>query len=345
MATITADFLTVTQGSKSFLLTKLPARVVAKISYAAVRRQTDEKGAVQRVLSPKRIAGIKDFALDVGQFPNVVILNWVNEANPLRTDGGKLRFVDADESAQIIDGQHRIAGIRSAIDSSAKFGSFEMPVALYRNLSTRDCADLFLSINTEQKPVPRSLVFDLYGVASEPVIDSAALRARDIAMFLNETEESPYYDNIKLPNTPRRKGGIALSTAVTAIKPLVEEKGVFEQVDIVELETQRQIVLNYFSALRKKYRDRWDDSDNVFLYAAGFVGATEFLRLKLVPYCVLAKSFKEKTIAEALSLRADKLIWQDEVKGLGGKDAPKRVFERLSQALLTFNKGRTKFDV
>ncbi len=48
---------------------------------------------------------------------------------------------------------------------------------------------IFLAINTEQKTVPRSLVFDLYGIASESVIDPAAVRARDIATYLNEFPE------------------------------------------------------------------------------------------------------------------------------------------------------------
>jgi len=53
--------------------------------------------------------------------------------------------------------------------------------------------------------VPRSLVYDLYGIASEPVIDPASVRARDIAVALNETPDSPYYELIKMPGSPRTK--------------------------------------------------------------------------------------------------------------------------------------------
>lgn len=344
MAIISVEYVEVKQGNRTFLLTKLPARVVTKISYAAVRRRTEEKGAVQRILNPRRISGIKDFTLEFGHYPNAVILNWINKKNPLKTNA-KLTFVDDENSAQIIDGQHRIAGIRAAIEEKAAIGNLELPVVLYQNLSTQDCADIFLSINTEQKPVPRSLVFDLYGVASEPIVDPAAVRARDIAMFLNETEESPYYGEMKLPNTPIRKGGIALSTAVTAIKPLVEAKGAFEQIDIRELESQRQIILNFFVALQEKYKNRWDDKDNVFMYAAGFVGAMEFLKLKLIPYCNVAESFTTKTIREAIDLSPQKLILQEEVKGLGGKDAPRKVYERLVDALGTHKKGKAKYEI
>lgn len=345
MARVTASYVELKQGDRTFLLTKLPARVVTRISYAAVRGQSEEKGAIQRILNPRRITGIKDFTLQVGHFPNAIVLNWVSEDNPIATANGKLSFSDNENSAQIIDGQHRIAGIRAAIEEKASIGNIELPVVIYQKLSTQDCADIFLSINTEQKPVPRSLVFDLYGVASEPVVDPAAVRARDIAMFLNETEESPYYGEIKLPNTPIRKGGIALSTAVTAIKPLVEDKGAFEQIDIRELEPQRQIILNFFLALREKYKNRWDDKDNVFMYAAGFVGAMDFLKLKLIPYGNIAQSFTVKTIRDAISLSADKLILQEEVKGLGGKDAPKKVYERLVDALGRQKNVKARFEI
>jgi len=53
-------------------------------------------------------------------------------------------------------------------------GKLEIPVAFYQHLRTQECADIFLSINTEQKPVQRSLVFDLYDGASANVVDPAA---------------------------------------------------------------------------------------------------------------------------------------------------------------------------
>jgi DNA sulfur modification protein DndB len=121
-------------------------------------------------------------------------------------------------SAQLIDGQHRVAGLRAALDEVPNT-TLEVPVALYTGLSTKECADIFLAINTEQKPVARTLVFDLYGIADESLVDPAAARARDIVIALNEETDSAYFDQIKLPGSPRRRGGIALSTAVTAINP------------------------------------------------------------------------------------------------------------------------------
>ena len=334
---VQAPYIEAKQGSRKFLLTKLPASIVTEISYAAIRGQHDEEGAVQRVLNQSRINNIKAFTLQGGDYPNAVVLNWVSQDNKINVINGVIEFIPGEGLAQLIDGQHRIAGIKSAIEENKIIGDLELPVVIYQNLSTKECADIFLSINTEQKPVPRSLVFDLYGVASENVIDYAAVRARDIAMFLNESD-SPYGGEIKMPGLAKRRGGIPLSTAVTGIKPLVEDNGAFEQISVKELELQKRIILNWFTALKNSYGDEWHDKENVFQYASGFLAAMEFLRLQLIPYCNKQESFEVKTIQEALMLTGA-LIYQPEVKGQGGAEAQKKIYVRLQDV---FTPAKTK---
>ena len=188
-------------------------------------------------------------------------------------------------------------------------------------------------------------MFDLFGIASEELVDPAALRARDIAMNLHQAENSPYYELLKLPGAPIRKGGIALSTAVSAIKPLVQTKGVLEQIGVSELEIQRQIVLNLFRTLGSKYDTRWKNKENVFLYAAGFMAAMEFFQLKLVPYCGGKGSFTVETLDKAILLPAENLIWQSEIKGLGGSAATAVVFERLVAAFQPDTGAQKAFEV
>ncbi|HLN23137.1 MAG TPA: DGQHR domain-containing protein [Patescibacteria group bacterium] len=335
-----APFIHVQQARRSFFLTALPASFLVRISYAAVRRQDEEEGSVQRVLNPSRIIGIKAFALQDGDFPASIALNWVGA--PLITELGNLVIPDAPRSAQILDGQHRVAGLGEAIQERQELATQMIPVAIYSGLDTRECANIFLSINTEQKPVPKSLVYDLYGIASAELIDQAADRARDITVSLNEPGQA--YDGlIKFPNTPRRRGGIALSTAVSAIKPLVTEKGTLDQIGASSLEMQRQIVQNFFSVLSSKYGERWTDPTNAFLYAGGFIGALEFLHLKIIPYCILQGSFETSIIAKALRLEESDMIRQEEIKGLGGRDAPKRVFDRLVDAFQPAENAAPKF--
>lgn len=332
------SFISVQQKEHSFKLVSVPAGLLTRISYASVRRQDQEEGAVQRVLNTSRIAGIKDFALSMGDFPAAIVLNWV--AGNLTAQNGRIEIPDRTKSAQIIDGQHRVAGLKAAIEEDSSVANYEIPVAIYEGLDTAHSARIFISINTEQRPAPKSLVFDLYGVTASHLMDPSAVRASDIVNHISG-EGQPYKNWIKLPNQERQRGGVALSTAVNAIKPMVDAKGQLEQVGAVELEVQKVIFSNFFTAIKDKYGKRWDDRNNAFIYASGFIGAIEFFRSRMFDYCKGQVSFEKSTIAQALSMDETNLILQDEVKGLGGSEAANAVRDRLISAFKPVNSSQT----
>lgn len=319
-------FISVQQKEHAFKLISLPAGLLTRISYAAVRRKDDEEGAVQRILNTSRIGGIKDFALKMGDFPASIVLNWVS--GPLTVTGTTVEILDAPKSAQIIDGQHRVAGLKAAIEEDPAVAAYQIPVAIYEGLDTSNSARIFVSINTEQRPAPKSLVFDLYGVTASDLMDPAAIRANDIIAFI-ATDDQPYSKWIKLPNQDRQRGGVALATAVNAIKPLVDAKGQLEQIGATELEIQKAIFSNYFSALKSKYGSRWDDKGNAFIYASGFIGAVEFFRSHMFDYCKGQGSFEQETIMDAITMDETSRILQEEFKGLGGTEAANAVRDRL----------------
>ena len=322
-------FITVKQKEHTFKLTSLPAGLLTRISYAAIRRKDAEEGAVQRVLNSARIAGIKDFALKMGDFPASIVLNWVD--GKLSVKDGRVEIPDRPKLAQIIDGQHRVAGLKAAIDESDSAENYEIPVAIYEGLDTSNSARIFISINTEQRPAPKSLVFDLYGLTASDLMDPSAIRASDIVSFIS-SESQPYAGWIKLPNQERQRGGVALSTAVGAVKPLVDSKGIFEQVGITELEVQKAIFSNFFAAIRSSYGRKWDDRSNAFIYASGFIGAIEFFRSHMFDYCKGKSSFEVSTIRDSLNLDETGRILQEDVKGLGGTEAANAVRDRLVSA-------------
>ncbi|MBL1917816.1 DGQHR domain-containing protein, partial [Klebsiella pneumoniae] len=66
-------------------------------------------------------------------------------------------------SIQVIDGQHRLAGLEEAMEEDPKVGEMDILVTLCESLTTPQAAKIFLNINTEQKPVPKSLIYDLFG--------------------------------------------------------------------------------------------------------------------------------------------------------------------------------------
>jgi hypothetical protein len=117
---------------------------------------------------------------------------------------------------------------------------------------------------------------------------------------------------------------------VSALKNLVEAKGDFEQRNILDLETQKKIIKNFFLALANAYGERWYETTNAFMYGAGFIGGVEFLKTKMLAYCQDRKSFTQKTMQNAFALSVTDLILQEEVKGKGGKEAALVIQERLT---------------
>lgn len=330
-APISVSFLPATQHDTSFWLTVLTGSQLVDISYVARRGESDEEGAVQRLLNQSRISGIRDFLLSGGTFPAAVVLNWTNDADRPLVKSKQLVLPRKRSSAQIIDGQHRISGLAAAIKEDKSLGTFPVPVTLYDGLTTQQCADIFLSINTEQKPVPRSLVFDLYTLASDYIADPAAVRAGDLAKALNEASSSPYRNFIKFPGAPRGQKGVALSTVVSAVKPLVEDRGVFEQVGLTELHMQTQFLINFFRVLRTAYGIEWDNADNAFRTAAGFTGAIEFVKNRLVVHCNLNGDFTEPAIAKVMSSE-NLIVRRDVIEGLQGRRAFSKIAEALENA-------------
>lgn len=326
---IVVPFATAKQHGRSFYITALTAADLVHISYVARRGVDEEEGAVQRLLNPARIAGIRDFVIAGGSFPASIVLNWFDKDTAPKVKNDKLVIQRPPRVAQIIDGQHRVIGIAAAIDKKKTLSKLQIPVTLYTGLSTQECADLFLSINTEQKPVHRSLVFDLYKVASNYIVDPAALRAGDLASELDERKDSPFIGYVNFPGTPKGHKGLALSTIVSAVKPLVEEKGVFDQVGLSELQMQSQFLINFFNVLRNAYGAEWESPSNVFRMAAGFVGAIEFVKNKLVVHCNITGDFTYAAIAKVMKVSPGSLIRRESIEGLQGR----RAFSYVAAAL------------
>lgn len=340
-STIRVPFIEGKQQGKKFFLTALPASDLVRVSYVARRGEDEEEGAVQRLLNPTRIASIRDFVLAGGAFPTSIVLNWTQGAPKILVQSGHMNLSRAPRSAQIIDGQHRVMGLAAAIEKKASLARFQVPVTLYEGLSTKESADIFLSINTEQKPVHRSLVFDLYSVASDYVVDPPALRAGDLAQELNESSMSPYRAFIKFPGSPTGQKGLALSTVVSSVKPLVEEKGVFEQVGLSQLQMQSQFLMNFFNVLKDAYGLEWEAPSNVFRMAAGFVGAIEFVKNKLVVHCNISGDFTSEAIRKVMKIAPGSLIRRDAIEGLQGRRAFNHVAESL-EALFDPSEGKDR---
>jgi DNA sulfur modification protein DndB len=330
-------FVLVKQKHRQLYLTKMAAGMLTEISYVAVWKVDEEEGAVQRPLSPRRIESLKEFALAGGDYPACIILNW---RETLSVEDNKLCFAIAPRLAQIIDGQHRVEGLREAIEIDDALRELELPVAIYEGLNTNECADIFVSINTEQRPAPKSLVYDLFGIVSSHIADVAVVRAGDIARYLHDDEDSPFRGLIKFPGAPKVRFGLQLSTVVTALKPFVDDRGLFESAGVRGLEHMQRVLVNYFIVLRKWYGNKWLEKDNVFMHAAGFTGAMNFFQSKLMPYCHLKRSYSISTMQSAMKeLKSHDLLLRSSLKNLQGRASSRAVSDFLESRFNPLDDG------
>jgi len=318
---------------------------ILPIYYVAVRGRDEIEGAVQRVLNKRRIASIKNFVLDGNMFLNTFILNWTDENYPIQFKNGEMLIPIVSAAAQVIDGQHRLEGLKMAIEENNEIGEQFIVVIMTEKLSTKDAAKIFLNINTEQKPVPQSLVYDLFGEVKDK--NSHIVRATDIANELHSDINSPYYQCIKLPGSSQGVGKIDLSTVVNSLKTYIDTDGVFERYKLIDYESQYKVISNFFSAIKSFYVKEgcWLRTKNPFMSNAGFFSGIKFLCEDLIVKCVDKKSFEKSTMIELLKLDEIGLLYRDDIKNKQGKEQRNEIYKFLQNALLREvpNKDEYKF--
>lgn len=310
---------------------------ILTLHYVAVRGKDEEEGAVQRPLSKRRISSIKEYILEGNTFFNSFILNWTERQYEPKIESEFIEIPLIDSAAQVIDGQHRLAGLEEAIEEDLNVGERDIIVTLCIGLKTHQAAKIFLNINTEQKPAPKSLIFDLFGEVNDDE-SHAVNRATDIARELNDDPKSPLYKLIKFPGSPRGVGRIELSTFVTAFKEDLKPGGTFHLYKLRTLDHQKTAIFNFFEAIRDFYVEAklWNNkSQNPFLRAAGFNGAVDFFTGTLIQLCAQRGSFSVKTMRELIALDEQGVIRWDDLKGLDGKTSRKRVKDQLEANLLS----------
>lgn len=309
---------------------------VLYIYYVAVRGRDEEEGSVQRVLNKQRINSIKKYILEGNIFYSTFILNWTDINIKPQFSDNELTIPIIPFSAQAIDGQHRLVGLHEAMKENPDLGDQEILVTLSLNLSTKDAARIFININSEQKPVPKSLIYDLFGEIENDTNHSIN-RATDIADELNENVESPYYKLIKYPGQAKGVGLVDLSTVVGSLKKHLESDGVFASHKLTNLQNQKVVIMNYFIALKFYYdrEDLWTNKNkNPFLTNAGFFGAIEHLIKNLLIKCAEKKSFKVEDFKTLLDLPKGELLQRVDFKNLEGKSQRKAITDFLQENYL-----------
>jgi DGQHR domain-containing protein len=150
----------ITQGRHKFYSLAMPSDALANCSFVARRNESRDIG-FQRYLDKRRAQEIADYVdSGLGTIPTAVIVSAQEECRLDYNSKNRTVSFDSIENAfLIIDGQHRVYGFSLAASN------LRVPVIIYNGLDRSEEAQLFIDVNTKQKPVPSELLLDIKKLA------------------------------------------------------------------------------------------------------------------------------------------------------------------------------------
>ncbi|MEI9921882.1 MAG: DGQHR domain-containing protein [Bacteroidota bacterium] len=329
------------------------------ISYADVRRMETGKAnrevedyiGIQRELNEKREKDIGKYVnLVDATFPNSIIIAVSSKHATYDEKKGKMTIDYKDDVAKILDGQHRIAGLRHfAKDGNA----FQVVVSIFMDMELEDQAIVFATINKEQKNVSNSLVADLFAFAESR---SPQKTAHNIARALNAKSGSPFHKKIKILGTAVDKDSETI-TQDTFVRSIIQYVSKDPQADRnfykvhrntkkrLELasgnELQRyflrnmfiedeedimiaQLIFNYFYAVEKRWPGAWIElQPNMILNrSTGFIALMRFFKDVYLSFNQIGKVISKeqfKKVFDGIKLKEQDFNKEKYVPGSSGQ--------------------------
>lgn len=321
--------LEVTQNDCKFYVFSIKSDLLYKIAYVS-RRHEDKKEGYQRNLSLKRAKEINDYVFKLkGIIPNNIILNFDVD---LSYDSGKqtISFDVKDNIAWVIDGQHRLYGL------SLSDKAIDVVVVAFEKLDIPNQAKIFRVINSTQKGVNTSLIYDLIDLVKDATFLEE--RAHELVKKLNDDPESPWYQQIKMLGIG--KGLISQSAFVDNLQPLLDEEK-RAPLHIYTEEEQYGILRNYFSAIKFLFPDDWGNANSLLTKTVGFYSFMLLLPTVL-PMCLGAfTDFKINSVIRVLDpIKNYDFSSSGPLKGVSGKAGVERIISELTSLLKTARKAK-----
>lgn len=289
--------------------------------------RSESKFGVQRTHVEERDKQIGQFiASEHPFFPNTIIINVPVQYNDDMYDAetNTIKFTIDKESAYVIDGQHRLKAFMSKYSKGVHL---QMVVVAYFGLELPTIAEIFTRINFYQKPVSKSLVYDLLDINKDAEFYKYKV-GHDIVSNLNSKIGSPFYNLIKMLGVGQ--GIISQAAAVEAfttrykIIPILDSK--------YDTDATTTIIENYFNAIRKGFGNAWYASDSILTRSVGFYSLVKILML------ILTKNIHQQDLCEFdfepyVKLMVSVDITSLEVKTFGGFKGVNALSQKFEQKL------------
>ena len=229
----------------------------------------DEDKGYQRLLNSTRAKRLADYIVG-GQdtqdafLPTSIFLA-TDKALAYDPTASQLSFDTSEIGAfSVVDGQHRLEGLRLAAEKDPRVLDFEVPVNIAVELPKIAQMCHFLIVNTTQKSVDKSVEQRIYARLSEAldVEDMPSLprwilkivergeveKAIKLVDYLNDTAGSPWQGRIKMANADKAGGAINQKSFVTAIVKYVLTAN-NPLAAIGDFDREKRIFANYWTAI------------------------------------------------------------------------------------------------
>lgn len=357
----------VEQPLGAFFVGKLGGKELSEMSQSEVRdmRNNDinQRIGIQRELDSKRVKEITEYVKTSDAcFPNSVILS-VKAKNivdivtiPEEEDIYRITLRKDEDTFQIIDGQHRIAGLEDYNQNSR----FEVNISLFLDMDIEQQAILFATINSKQKGVNKSLMMDLHTMQSAR---NPIKSAHYIGRILNEKSGGALFGRITPFYISPKHGGYKYTQAnfidkiikyisgneiqlikdrdaLKEGKPLIyaneenQKKLIFRNLFVDEKDEVIAVIINnYFNAVAKCWPEAWYEDGYVLARTIGFNALMSIMPIvvgKIGVYNAVIEPAAFENVFKGLNLACDTFCEEDfNLSGYGQSDITRIFKERL----------------
>ena len=294
----------------SFVTTPRNLLKIAFINHQALNHP-DGRPAYQRMISSSRIKKIGEFIQKGGFFPTNLLVNF---SDPPKFDlisnrdnkdpnikFGWITLPSKYRSAWVIDGQHRLYGFSRLTD---EFLDQSLFVLAFEKMAVQKEADLFITINHQQKSVPQSLLVsllaDLRMGDSDPSTAQSAL-ASAIVRSINTDMSSPLARRYAVPGVPAEQSqNLTISETVKGLRrsgligkisgKSMVPGSLSDQTDEKTVERATKVLGAYFEQVRQANPRRWEGGRNEFIATNPGIRAHLRIIAEVVAYLTHKKS-------------------------------------------------------
>lgn len=325
---ITRAAALVRQGSLSLYATSLKVRDLRRPNFCAINKlDPDNSGSgYQRLLNESRAKRLAEYLID-GQadsdafLPTSIFLA-TDKDIPFDPATNTISFDVAQIGPfNVVDGQHRIAGLILAAEKAPELLDFEIPVNIAVKLDDISQMCHFLIVNTTQRSVDKSIeqqivarLTKMVGLEKTPTIPrwirkqvekGEDARALLIANYLNTNAGSPWCGKIRMANDDSDGPTINQKSFVTSVK-----KYVFSANNLLSnpaWDDKRPMILsNYWKAVVELLVDPDNPSPSVIFKTSG-VDLFHMVSPTVFSHLAATLDFKKDTIKMLLKRGFDNL--------------------------------------